>query len=157
MPIETIVLILALFGSAKIALDTVVSALTAAVRRNQPKPQDPAELAKTLESVVESLDLISKSHSKAAENNAQLQERLLDLESTLDKLATHAVAGTPIKGTATTKRKTSKTSNAQATQPKPQDSEPLSSQPKDFALAEKSLGEEGAPFFMDGDRFEVIR
>lgn len=157
MPIETLILILALIGSAKMALDIVVSALTAAVRRNQPKPQDPAELAKTLQSVVESLDLISQSHRAAVESNKKLMERLLDFELSLDNLMPQETA-TPVKPASTpAKRKSTKTKMSIAEPSKASDAEVAQSTKTTAAISAEAASDQGPPFYLDGDRFEVVR
>ncbi|WP_157497262.1 hypothetical protein [Diaphorobacter sp. J5-51] len=135
MELEKIVLIFALFGSAKVVLDTIVAAVKYAAS-NQNK-SDEADKLKEAVTLIESMSLEAE---KLRDSNVMLQKRLDELQLSVAEMQVQPV------------KRNSRNPKKVAAPVQPENSEPASVQHRHG----KSSTEEQSPFYMDSDRFEVV-
>ncbi len=141
MALEKIVLIFALFGSAKVALDVIISAVKAASATNeQPTPSD----EKSLNDAIGLLESLSLANEQLRDSNAKLLKRIDELEVNVSVLQ----AKPAVKRSRSAKIGTEKSAVAPGFT---SNNRSLHSG-QDIAMQ----SHDSTPYYMDSDRFEVI-
>ena len=143
MELEKIVLIFALFGSAKVVFDTIIDAVKVAT--NHGKKADKTVGGRSLEDVVGVLETMTLANESLRDCNVKLQKRIDDLEASVvmlqakpaGKRSTRSIKGAP------EKPESAQNVDSHLVIPK----EPQGKSEKPHAET---------PFYMDTDRFEVV-